>query len=364
MPTANEILRDRGIRHALYLTRVSSRQANQIRRLLEDASVDIGAQIDRRLRRINQRGRDLGPATTARLKEFDKASSSLLSGVYGEAYEQLELDLFKLAETEAAFQAGLVRVASPVVVDLVAPAPSTLRAIVRTRPFQGAHLREWFGDLEAAQRTAIRRAVNLGIVEGEPIDVIVRRIRGTARNNYTDGILEIGRRQAEGVVRTAVNHVSTAARGEFAAANSDLVDSEQIVATLDSRTTPICQKRDGEVYPVGQGPRPPFHIGCRTTVIPVLKSWRKQGLALDDAPAGTRASLDGQVPAKIKYPEWIEKQSFDVKREALGTTRARLLETGKVKATAFVDRRGRQFTLDELRRREADAFAALDSAAQ
>lgn len=363
MPTSNEILQDRAIRHALYLTRVSSREAAQMRALLEEASADVVALLERRLAKIRVRGRDIGPDTTLRLRRLDKGLRDLLGAVYSEARDQLALDLDELAVNEATFQAGVIKTAAPVVVDLDVPAPSHLRAIVRARPFQGQLLREWFSDLEAAQRREIRRHVRLGIVEGEGIDQIVRRIRGTRAAGYADGVLEIGRRQAEAVVRAAVNHVSTAARSELAAANSDIIDREQILATLDSRTTPICRKRDGEVHEVGVGPRPPFHLGCRTTVVPVLKSWREMGIDIDDAPEGTRASLNGQVPASTTWPEWIEKQSFDVQSEALGKTRARLLRTGKVRASAFVDRRGRQFTLEDLRKREADAFEAMERAA-
>lgn len=42
-------------------------------------------------------------------------------------------------------------------------------------------------------------------------------------------------------------------------------------AILDGRTTPFCMDIDGDFFPKGEGPRPPFHPRCRTNGIPRMK---------------------------------------------------------------------------------------------
>lgn len=110
--------------------------------------------------------------------------------------------------------------------------------------------------------------------------------------------------------------------------------------------------RDGQVFKIGDGPRPPAHLGCRCTTVPITKSFREMGFDVDDLPPGTRASMNGQVPATLKYPEWLRRQTADVQNEALGLERAKLFRNGEVEISNFTNRAGRRFTLDELRQRE------------
>jgi SPP1 gp7 family putative phage head morphogenesis protein len=87
------------------------------------------------------------------------------------------------------------------------------------------------------------------------------------------------------------------------------VEQYEIVATLDSRTSEICQDMDGKVfamkdYEVGVT-APPFHVFCRSTTVPYFSD--------DFGVIGERAARtnDGKtyyVPSNMKYDEW--KESF------------------------------------------------------
>ena len=81
------------------------------------------------------------------------------------------------------------------------------------------------------------------------------------------------------------------------------------------------------------------------------------GIALDKAPEGARASLTGTVRGRPTYGQWLRAQGAEIQNEALGPARAKLFRKGGLKIEQFTDRKGRAFTLDELRRREADAFS-------
>lgn len=95
---------------------------------------------------------------------------------------------------------------------------------------------------------------------------------------------------------------------------------------------------------------------CRSAVVPITKSLRELGVDIDDAPAGTRASMNGQVPSDITYNEWLKTQPISVQNDALGITKARLFREGGLSVDRFVNRNGFELTLDELKKREAQAF--------
>lgn len=83
------------------------------------------------------------------------------------------------------------------------------------------------------------------------------------------------------------------------------VEKFEIVATLDQRTSDICQDLDGEVfdmrdYEVGVT-APPFHPWCRTVTAPYFED-----------NYGERAARDEEgnvyyVPSNMKYGEWKKK---------------------------------------------------------
>ncbi len=80
----------------------------------------------------------------------------------------------------------------------------------------------------------------------------------------------------------------------------------EIVATLDSKTSEICQEMDGKVfdmkdYQVGVT-APPFHVWCRTTTAP----WFPENYDVERIARGT----DGKtykIPGDMKYKDWKEK---------------------------------------------------------
>lgn len=74
--------------------------------------------------------------------------------------------------------------------------------------------------------------------------------------------------QAKTLSRTAVNYVSNVARDVAIKENSDFIHKVIWVSVLDSGTTEYCEEHDGNIYEVGEGPRPPAHYGCRSMVEP------------------------------------------------------------------------------------------------
>ena len=355
MPTTNEALRSRSVAHAIFLERYKSGILRDLLDLLNKADRDL-------IRQIRARGVD-GTYTQRRLKALVKSIRVMSKDLRKALMDRLDQELLGLTRYEVRFHIRGLEAEIPraVIIDLslTAPAASTVYAAARSHPFEGRTLSEWADGLEVGRFLAVRDAIRLGVVEGETTQQIVTRIRGRRTNNFRDGVLTTQRRHVESVVRTAVNHTVTRAREHTYKANDDLIKGVQWVSTLDDRTTLVCQSRDGKVYPVGKGPRPPAHFRCRSTTTPVLKSFRELGVPIDDIPPAARASMDGQVPGTQTYGDWLRSQGKKVQDDALGKVRSVLFRRGKLSVDKFVDKTGRTYSLAELRQRESALFDSL-----
>ncbi|MCI9000894.1 MAG: minor capsid protein [Clostridia bacterium] len=90
--------------------------------------------------------------------------------------------------------------------------------------------------------------------------------------------------------------------------NSLGVEKYEIVATLDTHTSEICQELDGKVfamkdYQVGVT-APPFHVNCRSVTVPYFDDEFTQGekRAYRDEKGKTK-----YIDSKIKYKDWKQK---------------------------------------------------------
>lgn len=122
-----------------------------------------------------------------------------------------------------------------------------------------------------------------------------------------------------------------------------------------------CRGRDGNLYPLGKSrPSLPAHVRCRSTYVPILKSFREMGIDADDFTATQRASMDGQVPGDLTYNDWLKRQSAARQDEVLGVTKAKLFRTGELTLDRFIARDGAELTLAQLRQKYPDVFKKAD----
>lgn len=348
--TINESLRDRGIAHALMLERLKQEEAAKIvAHFREEVLPDLLAKLTARMARIDDRGFDLGPATTKRLQDtielMQEAVDAWTSGLSADLAEKAA----EVGHAEVGWQRDLFTRILPIEWDMVMPPLAAVRAAVLESPIDGTLLSSIVDRLGAGTKTGIEKAIRIGISEGESIPKIAARVQSAGDLTATS---------AEAVARTAIGHASNAGRSSFYAENTDIIKGVQWHATLDTRTCASCGALDGKLFPVDSGARPPRHINCRCTTVPVLKSMRELGLDLDDFEPTTRASMTGQVPAALTYNEWLKRMPAEMQDEALGKTRGGLFRTGKVDVSDFVNARGDSYDLAELRKREAAAFTA------
>jgi hypothetical protein len=140
-------------------------------------------------------------------------------------------------------------------------------------------------------------------------------------------------------------------------ANADVVKGVRYTATLDTRTTLFCSSHDGTVYGLDK-PRPaiPAHWRCRSRYVAVTKSFRELGLDINEFSSSTRASIDGQVPASLNYEAWLRKQSVERQNDVLGVKKAVLFRNGELPLSRFISKQGHEYSLNELRLRDAESF--------
>lgn len=341
--SVNELIADRAIRHALYLERYKTQVVNEIlTEFNRTLAPELVAKIEKSLQTITARSK--------KLQQLFKDNGDLVRAEYTAMEAKLYEQLRDYAKVESAWIIKTLESITPVAVDFVAPSANILKALVKNQPMEGALVKDWFDKLAKDTAFNVNRAIQNGMIEGEGIEDIVRRIKGTRAAQYTDGILNASRHNIRAVVRTSVSNVAHTARNETYASNSDVVKGIQWVSTLDSRTCLTCMNLDGKVFDIGEKPGVPHH-NCRCSDSPILKSWKELGIDKDELPPATRASMNGQVPETTTYNKWLKKQSSDIQDEALGAKRANLFRENKLSVGDFVNDENRPMKLIELEKK-------------
>lgn len=347
MTTVNEQLRSVGINHHIYLQRWTRYEIQQIIDVLNQVDKELADRIVVKL---------AGSFTEARLERLSKDIKVIVADALKEITNKQREDITGFLKVETQWQADQLERLLPIVWNIAQPSPQQIWSAANSRPFGSPGnptlLTDVWHDWGRVKARRINNVLRKGFVEGKTVDEMARAIRGTKAANFQDGILDIDRNGAQSIVRTAVSHMASVAREMVYGENQDLIAGVQWVATLDGHTTIICMSLDGKVdlFDGSQvelnGERPPAHWGCRSTTVPVVKSWDELGIDLEEAPAGTRASMNGQVADTETYGSWLAKQPASFQRDILGSSRYDLYKGG-MSINQFVDD-GRILTLKEL----------------
>lgn len=356
MASVNAELLNQQINHAVSLVKFGSHLSKEVNKLLDTILSEMSDVLAARLVKIREAGYDTGPATTKRITQMLDDIRPLISDVYAKTYDKLETDLTELANHEAKWQVASLNKAITVDLKAVVPSPTLLQTVATETSMNGYLLKPYVDGMEAGTVARIDQAVRVGVATGQGIEDIVRSIKGTKAANYRDGVIETSRRSARTLVRTAVNHVANQAAQETYKRNEHLIDQYQWVSVLDDRTTIECGDLDGQIFDVGDGPLPPAHLACRSTTIPITKSFEELGLPAREYDAQSRASMDGEVPQRTTFAEWLPKQSTERQVAVLGATRQKLYADGKLDLRDFLRGNHEVMTLDELKRQHPDAF--------
>lgn len=336
--SASDRLIDVSTRHSVFVQRYAGGQSRDAQRLLTRLRQQIA---DRLAREPTEFRRDRLQAVL-----IDIESLSVRT------FNQLHTSVAANAETfisgEARFTADMVGDVTEPGVMFNVPSADQLIFSVRKAPMNvnlagtgGRNLDDYLTEFGVKKTREIIRGINDGILLGDTTPEISRAL---------SDLIGKQRNQVDALVRTIVNHASSATRGALYDANADILTGYEWVSTLDNRVTLTCAALDGKVFQKG-GPMPPRHFSCRSSTIPVVNP--KFTLA---KLSGERSSVNGPVAGGTTYGGWLAKQPDTFQNAALGPARAELFRSGQLTIEQFTDPTGEVYTLAELEKMHSLSF--------
>jgi len=197
----------------------------------------------------------------------------------------------------------------------------------------GQTVEKAFRGIATSSQQKLALAIRSGVFSGETTQQIARRLVGRLDFNQPGSVKQIAaaggevtklaNHQVQTIVRTSINQAQNQASQAVYAANSKVAPKYEYVATLDSRTSSICQRLDGQKFSYNKGPIPPQHFNCRSTTVPVVDfdGLQKKYPSLEKPPAtalDTRPSITGRVPQNVAYGDWLLNQDRKLQVKTLG----------------------------------------------
>lgn len=377
MSEASDNLAGSAVEYQLSILRVEAGMRKKLLNELETLEADLVA--------ILAANKDLSPSKKKQIEEVIAATNKAVAGTYKQIEKLTDDDLEGVAQVTTKKTVNDLSGEIGVSMGALQLTPDQLTQIVKGPLIEGNPIKEWWNAQATGTQRGISGAVRQGMLLGEDIDSIARRIRGTKAANYSDGILAVSRREAQAIARTAVQSVANQAKLETLKNSSDVVKGVEWVSTLDNRTTPTCRALDGlqwrlpDFEPIDHDkafPGPIAHWGCRSTQIAVTRSWselagkpvpgadketferafRKNLEAAGKTPeeiksieANQRASMDGTVSSGLDFDAWARKKGDAFIADLLGPGRFALWKENNLSMRDLTDQTGRELTIAQLK---------------
>jgi SPP1 gp7 family putative phage head morphogenesis protein len=337
--SANQQIEDGLTRHHILVQRYAKGRESE-------ASRYMGRLVDDVISRVKRD--NITELSKARMGMFLLDMGDYVRLVNSEYSDDIMSKLTDFANNEAEVVGAIVQNATSAVVAL--PSANQLESAIFTNimdlePSKGYTVQSIlaeFGDNKARQ---IEQYIRDGFAMGETTDQIASRI---SKNT------EMLKGQARALARTVTNHTAIQSRNTTMKENSDILDGYEWVATLDGRTSVICGSRDGVVYSMDDSnPKPPAHFNCRSTITYVVKPEFNLGGDIDVKRPSKGADGIKSVKQGTSYSTWLKRQPAAFQDEILGSARGKLFRRGKVKLENFVDKKGNELTLEQLKALES-----------
>jgi SPP1 gp7 family putative phage head morphogenesis protein len=205
----------------------------------------------------------------------------------------------------------------------------------------------------AGELKRINNIINRGVSKGLTTNEMAEKIANTTK---------LTKSQANALVRTSITRSSSVAQTKAMESNKDLLKGYKFAAVLDSRTSDICSAMDGKEFDVDDTRfLPPLHWRCRSTIVPITKSYselmatksdRVKKKVLAALPERELKKLDGRSPKKEGYSAWLKRQSMEVKMRHFGgdEDRLQMFQRGSIELKQFFTNLGNKVNISTLRR--------------
>jgi SPP1 gp7 family putative phage head morphogenesis protein len=238
--------------------------------------------------------------------------------------------------------------------------PAEATAITIAALIEGARTTHWKNRTQKKMLDKVMDAMRSSLANGESINqAITGVLGGTVDGVPTTGVMGTAKRDMDALINTSIAAVATQARLLTYQKNSEYIKWIQQISVLDNKTSDICIAYSGQIWdtrtllpvapstlPFRNGP--PRHWNCRSTLIPIIKSWQELGIPAAALTKKQKLQLDGKPPKEISFDQWLRKKPKSFQDKVLGPTRAQLWRSGTITLTQLVDMRGNPLNLDQL----------------
>lgn len=354
-------------KHGIDLMRVDADMRYRVDGLINGLEQDI-------IKKLNR----IDPSAPGHLRFREQRLENLLAltnesfkKVYDEIMKIMLEDLTDIAVAEGETSKNTINTLVKAAIAGGAITVVAARKIVRDALIRGATQRRWWMRQRDEMIFDFEREVRQGIIAGEDLGTIIARVRGSAETGFRSGVMPKAKRQASTLIRTSVQVIANNARMEIYQQNRDILKGYQWLSVLDSRTSDICRALDGQAWDLDGKPLagttqffigpPPAHWNCRSSLIPVLKSWdelEKTGnrvlksiLAAANVTQRTRRSMDGDISSDMTYEDWLKTKSPNFAKKVLGPTKYRLWSKGQISFSDLIDQTWNPLSVGDLKRK-------------
>lgn len=166
------------------------------------------------------------------------------------------------------------------------PTEGSLTRRVKTALVAGRTLPEWFDSMQQSDLTRMVGQLRVGVLAGESTDRIINRVVGR-----TSPVASAAKRGMSAIMESALGSLAVGIFGMMAKGNRQVFDKEIWVSVLDARTTDGCRALNGQIFDIGFGPQPGYHIFCRSMRVPL--------------------DPEGGDYSPNNYSDWIDDQDED-----------------------------------------------------
>ena len=331
MKPFNQLIAELEVARSLLHERIKNGLSKKVAKFYDDMIADLQAQILKKKNITNNLAQ-----TISDLKQSLKTPD-------------LRKDFLILAQNEQDHLLDYNELAGIVLFSSVLP-ESSIERLVDSAQLEGATVKAWNNGLNADQKKRLERELKIGVSLGETTPMLAQRIAQALQKN---------KRDATAIALTGAGAIVSEIRQAFFEANDDVIKCYKYQATLDTRTSALCRAYDGLMWdkdykPIGHNfpfrkPRVNTHFNCRSTIIPVTKSWDELGVeGMDEASGRTRSSMNGYVPQDMTFNDWLKTQSPETIEKTLGKGRAELFMQGKITMRDLITQQGRSLDLSDI----------------
>lgn len=278
----------------------------------------------------NKYGKDIPEGIARQIEEQERILNTLskkgaitrLQGLHAaidntilKLYDKQQITMYDILKDgyEDGYYRGIFRIQQEIGIgtDFTRVDERAVRQAVLTNHGKGNFSSRLYGHSKTLSKD-LQENLTVGIIRGESVDEMANRISKR---------LNVSMSNAKRLVRTETAYVREMATLDgYKEAG---ITSYRYLATLDNRTSAICQGLDQQVFPVEKATSgvnfPPMHPNCRSTTEAVFED--------EIESTRTARASDGSlymVPRDMSYEQWREKY-VDSKGKSAGTEQSKVL---------------------------------------